>query len=137
MNLFVYGTLMIPSVMYTVTARRFPFADAILKGYARYRVKGESYPGIIPAAEAVTEGIICFGVDEISLKRLDEFEGDLYQRNRIMVETKKGETYNAETYAIRSEYISCLSSEKWNLKDFSRNYLDAFLESYSGFQKKL
>ena len=135
MNLFVYGTLMIPSVMYAVTASRFRFTDAILRGYARYTVKGESYPGIIPAADAVTQGIICFGVDEISLKRLDEFEGDLYQRTPIMVETKTEETYNAETYAIRSEYVCCLSFEKWNLKDFSRNHLEAFLETYSGFQK--
>ena len=135
MNLFVYGTLMIPSLMYAVTASRFRFTDAILRGYARYTVKGESYPGIIPASDAVTEGIICFGVDEISLERLDEFEGNLYQRTRIKVETKKGETYNAETYAIRADYINCLSSKKWNLKDFSRNHLEAFLETYSGFQK--
>ncbi|MBW2602750.1 MAG: gamma-glutamylcyclotransferase [Deltaproteobacteria bacterium] len=60
MNIFTYGTLMLPRVMYAVTARKLRFVDAMLRGYARFTVKGESYPGIIPVTEAVTEGIIYF-----------------------------------------------------------------------------
>jgi gamma-glutamylcyclotransferase (GGCT)/AIG2-like uncharacterized protein YtfP len=137
MNLFVYGTLMIPSVMYAVTVRKFRFIDAILRGYARYTVKGESYPGIIAVTDTVTEGILCFDVDELSLERLDAFEGDLYQRTQILAETGKGEIFNAETYAIKPEYRGCLSSKKWNVKEFSQKDLDSFLENYSGFQKNL
>lgn len=121
--------------MYAVTGRRFRFVDAILRGYARYMVKGESYPGIIPSADDVTEGITYLDVGELSLKQLDEFEGDLYQRTPIMVETKKGETYNAETYAVKLEFRDCLSSKKWNVKEFSKDHLKAFLETYPGFQK--
>jgi gamma-glutamylcyclotransferase (GGCT)/AIG2-like uncharacterized protein YtfP len=137
MKLFVYGTLMIPSVMHAVTVRRFRFIDAILRGYARYTVKGESYPGIIPATDTVTEGILYFDVDELSLERLNAFEGDLYQRTPILAETEKGEIFNAETYAIKTKYRDCLSSKKWNVKEFSQNHLEAFLETYSGFQKNL
>ncbi len=58
MNIFAYGTLMIPSVMYAVTGRHFRSQKAILKDYARFTVKGESYPGIIPVMNAITEGKI-------------------------------------------------------------------------------
>ena len=136
MNLFVYGTLRIPSVMYAVTVRRFHGIDAVIRDYARYSVKGESYPGIIPAANAVTDGIVYVDVDELSMKRLDEFEGDLYQRTPIPTQTGKGEIYTAETYVIKTEYQGCLTSKEWHLNEFLRNHLASFLKTYPGFQKK-
>jgi gamma-glutamylcyclotransferase (GGCT)/AIG2-like uncharacterized protein YtfP len=135
MNIFAYGTLMIPEVMYAVTTREFRFKNAILRGYARFTVKGESYPGIIPVTDAVTEGIIYFDVDELSLTRLNAFEGDLYQRTPVRVETEKDEILNAETYIIRPEYRGYLSSKKWNVKEFNQKHLEVFLEIYSGFKK--
>ncbi|MDH3573396.1 MAG: gamma-glutamylcyclotransferase [Desulfobacteraceae bacterium] len=135
MNIFTYGTLMIPEVMYAVTTRMLRSKNAILRGYARFTVKGESYPGIIPATDAVTEGIIYFDVDELSLKRLDAFEGDLYRCTPVRVETEKEEMLNAETYVIRPEYRGYLSSKEWNVKEFVQKHLKAFLEIYSGFQK--
>jgi gamma-glutamylcyclotransferase (GGCT)/AIG2-like uncharacterized protein YtfP len=134
MNIFTYGTLMIPEVMVAVTTRKFRSIDAILKGYARFKVKDESYPGIIPASDAVTQGILYFDVDELSLERLDEFEGDLYQRTSVRVETKKEETLSAETYVIKPELRSCLSLQEWTLKEFAQKHLAAFLETYKGFQ---
>jgi gamma-glutamylcyclotransferase (GGCT)/AIG2-like uncharacterized protein YtfP len=135
MNIFTYGTLMIPEVMAAVTTREFRSIDAILKGYARFTVKGESYPGIIPATDAVTEGIIYFDVDKLSLERLDAFEGDLYQRIQIMAETKEKETLNADTYVIKPKFRSYLSSLEWNIKEFAQKHLKTFLETYTGFQK--
>ena len=135
MNIFTYGTLMIPEVMAAVTTHKFRSADAILKGYARFTVKGESYPGIIPATDAATEGIIYFDVDELSLRRLDAFEGDLYQRIQIQVETKGIEILKADTYVIKPKFRSHLSSLEWNMKEFAQKHLKTFLETYSGFQK--
>jgi len=126
---------MIPEVMYAVTTREFRFKNAILRGYARFTVKGESYPGIIPVTDAVTEGVIYFDVDELSLARLDAFEGNLYQRKPIRVETKEREIRDAETYVIKPEYRGCLSSKEWNVKEFNQKHLEAFLETYSGFKK--
>ena len=134
MNIFTYGTLMIPDVMYAVTAREFRFKNAVLRGYARFTVKGESYPGIIPATDAVTEGIIYFDVDESSFERLDAFEGDLYQRIPILAEMKGGKICNAEAYVIRPNFRNHLSSSEWNIKEFAQKHLKTFLETYSGFQ---
>ena len=135
MNIFTYGTLMIPEVMAAVTTHKFRSTGAILKGYARFTVKGESYPGIIPVTDAATEGIIYFDVDELSLRRLDAFEGDLYQRIQIQVETKGIEILKADTYVIKPKFRSHLSSLEWNMKEFAQKHLKTFLETYSGFQK--
>ena len=126
---------MIPDVMYAVTTREFRFVEANLRGYARFTVKGESYPGIIPATDAVTEGIIYFDVDELSLERLDEFEGDLYQRTPILVKTAEKEILNAETYVIKPEYRDYLSTNGWDVNKFTKTYLETFLESCQGFPK--
>ncbi len=72
---------------------------------------------------------------DLPLERLDAFEGDLYQRTPVKVETKKEEILNAETYVIRPEYRGYLSSKKWNVKKFAQKHLEAFLETYSSFQK--
>ena len=133
MNIFVYGTLLIPDVMYAVTTRKFRFIDATLRGYARFTVKGASYPGIIPTTEAVTEGIIYFDVDALSLERLNAFEGDLYQRTPIQAETEEGKVLNAETYVVKPEYRDYLSLQKWDVKEFVQNSLTAFLNTYQGF----
>ena len=135
MNIFTYGTLMIPDVMCAVTTHEFRFKNAILRGYARFTVKGESYPGIIPATDAVTEGIIYFDVDELSLERLGAFEGDLYQRTPILAEMEGGEIFNAEAYVIKPKFRNHLSSSEWNMKEFVQKHLKAFLETYQGFQK--
>ena len=134
MNIFTYGTLMIPSVMHAVTNRPFPSQKAVLKGYARFTVTGESYPGIIPASDAVTQGLIYNDVDAKSLERLDEFEGDLYQRTSVRVETVKKDILNADTYVIKPEYRGCLSFQEWHVKEFARKHLETFLKTYQGFR---
>jgi len=135
MNIFTYGTLMIPEVMVAVTTHKFRSVNAILKGYARFTVKGESYPGITPEPGAITEGIIYFDVDEWSLERLNEFEGNLYQRIQILAETDEKEILSADAYVIKPKFRSHLSSIEWNMKEFAQKHLKTFLETYTGFQK--
>ena len=126
---------MIPDVMYAITTREFRFIDAILRSYSRFTVKGASYPGIIPAAEASTEGIIYFNVDEMSLAQLDRFEGELYRRTSIQVEAEGGKILDAEAYVIKSNYQSYLSSKAWDVNKFTKTYLETFLENYQGSPK--
>jgi gamma-glutamylcyclotransferase (GGCT)/AIG2-like uncharacterized protein YtfP len=99
-------------------------------------VKGESYPGIVPVTDAVAEGIIYFGVDELSLARLDAFEGDLYQRTPILTEIEGGDKFNAQAYVVKPRFRNHLSSLEWNVTEFAQKHLEAFLETYQGFQKR-
>jgi gamma-glutamylcyclotransferase (GGCT)/AIG2-like uncharacterized protein YtfP len=133
MNLFTYGSLMIPSVMHAVTGREFRAEGACLRNYARFKVKGEFYPGIIHQRVAFTDGIMYFGVDAGSLKRLDEFEGEVYERVPVQVESGQGGAVTAETYVIKPEHRDLLSSEPWDLEEFEKNHLKEFMATYKGF----
>jgi gamma-glutamylcyclotransferase (GGCT)/AIG2-like uncharacterized protein YtfP len=135
MNIFTYGTLMIPEVMVAVTTRKFRSTDATLKGYARFTVKGESYPGITPEPGAITEGVIYFDVHDWSLERLDAFEGNLYQRIQILAQTNEKEILSADAYVVKPKFRSYLSSIEWSMKEFAQKHLKTFLETYTGFQR--
>ncbi len=133
MNLFTYGSLTIPSVMVAVTGQKFRAEGACLRDYVRFKVKGESYPGIIDQKGALTSGIVHLGVDALSLKRLDEFEGNVYERVSVRVESDQGGSLTAEAYVIKREHRNLLSSEPWDLEAFEKNHLREFMANYKGF----
>jgi gamma-glutamylcyclotransferase (GGCT)/AIG2-like uncharacterized protein YtfP len=130
MNIFTYGSLMFPSVMKAVTGREFPSRKARVKNYVRFKVKGESYPGLTPSAGAVTEGILYLDLDAFSMRRLDDFEGELYERTEIRVE---GESLTAQAYVVKARHRSRLSSEAWDPRHFEKADLPKFMTTYRGF----
>ena len=103
MNIFTYGSLMFPSVMRAVTDHEFPSLKARLRDYARYKVIGEAYPGLTPLEGAVTEGVLYLDVDVLSVRRLDDFEGEFYERTQIPVQTIDGDSLTANTYVIKAQ----------------------------------
>lgn len=133
MHVFTYGSLMLASVMEAVTGCRFAAREALLRGYARFRVKGASYPGVVASVAATTDGVLYLDVEAASIARLDAFEGAFYQRTRVEVETVAGERLPAEVYVVPPRHCDHLSSEAWRLDDFRRAHLAAFLASYHGF----
>jgi len=135
MHVFAYGMLMIPSVMEAVTGRRFAAQQALLHHYARFRLKDATYPGLVEAAGATTDGVLYLDIDAPSLARLDAFEGTFYQRTRVEVETPEGKRWPAEVYVVEPHHRRHLSFEAWRLDDFRREHLEAFLASYHGFSE--
>jgi gamma-glutamylcyclotransferase (GGCT)/AIG2-like uncharacterized protein YtfP len=133
MNVFTYGSLILPSVMTAVTGKRFQMLRAHLKNYARFKVKEESYPGIVRRKGATTDGIVHRDVDDLSLKLLDGFEGEFYKRISVRVEVDQEGPLTAETYSISPEHLHLLTSEPWDLDEFKRNHLQEFLQNYKGF----
>jgi gamma-glutamylcyclotransferase (GGCT)/AIG2-like uncharacterized protein YtfP len=132
-NLFTYGSLVIRPVMHAVTGLNFQYRKAFLRDYARFKLKGESYPAIIYRRGAKTDGIIYLDVDALSLKRLDEFEGEVYERVSVLVETDQGEAFTAEAYVMKWEHGNLLSSEPWDLEEFEKKHLLDFMVNYKGF----
>jgi len=133
MNVFTYGSLMIPSVMAAVTGKNFHMLKACLKEYARFKVKGESYPGIVYKTDAATDGVVHCDVDDLSLKLLDDFEGDRYKRLSVRVEVDRNGPLNAETYIFSPQHLHLLSSEQWDFEKFQKEHLQEFLRDYKGF----
>ena len=135
MNIFTYGSLLFPSVMKAVTGRDFAFKKARLSGFARFKVIGESYPGLTPLEGAVTEGILHLDVDALSLRRLDDFEGEMYERTEILADLFDGESLIAQTYLIRPQYRDRLSSYPWDPEHFEKTDLLQFMATYGGFHR--
>jgi len=133
MNLFTYGSLMIPSVMAAVTGKRFKVTKACLKEYARFKVKGESYPGIVYQPGAATDGVVHCDVDDLSLKLLDDFEGEMYKRIPVPVEVIQSGVLIAAKPIFAPEHLQLLSSEPWDFEEFKKEHLQEFLRNYKGF----
>ncbi len=133
MHIFAYGSLMIPGVMRAVTGRDFVSIPAFLRDHARYRVRGESYPGMIQDKGSMTPGVLYLDLDHDAVKRLDDFEGAWYERTPVGTETGEGKILKAETYLFKPEYRGLLTRDPWDLEAFARKDLRTFLENDKGF----
>ena len=131
-DLFVYGTLMVPSVMARVSGFDRLGSAAKLYGFRCRTVCGELYPAIVPQQDEVVSGLLYSGLSALELSRLDDFEGELYQRCSVQVELHNTRC-DAETYVLDQRFVSMLSDQQWSLARFLSDGLERFLASYPGF----
>ena len=127
-RIFAYGTLVFPEVVHALTGRRFSSRPAVLEGFACYRLRGRSYPGVVPAPGARTVGVLFARVDLRSLALLDRFEGDLYVRREVRVRAGDGRLLAALTYVVAPARRSLLSREPWSRAGFAARHLGSYLE---------
>lgn len=125
-RLFAYGTLMIPEVFERVTGRRAPASPATLFGFVRRRVRGACYPGLRPEPGGRVEGTLYEALDAPSLDVLDRFEGTLYERRTLRVETGRGPR-RAFVYTVPPRRRSVLEALGWDPDEFRRLHLREFL----------
>ena len=125
--IFTYGSLLFAEIMQAVTGTHFPSQSAVLKDYARYRVRGASYPGIVYAPGASVAGRLYLDVDSAAVEHLDFFEGDLYGRISVDVHTDEG-ILSAQTYVIAPDKMHYLSKTAWDPDAFRARDYDTFLK---------
>ena len=118
MNLFAYGTLMDADIMTEVSGGRFRSRKATLAGYVRKTVRGEVYPAIIRQADSCVDGMVYFDVSSQAFERLDIYEGELYDRQRVVVACDDGESVTAWTYVIAASEAHRLSTDDWSFENF-------------------
>ena len=105
MQLFVYGTLMAPDLVRSLTGRSFETEPARLCGFRRFQPAG-SYAYILPSKGDSVDGALLRGLGADDLRALDRYEGegDLYLRVEVVAETARGEcpctTYVANSTAL-------------------------------------
>lgn len=129
-HLFVYGTLMFPRVMHSVTGKNYVGCPATLEGFARYLVKDQLYPGIVPQSKAQTSGILYKTVDLPTLTKLDQFEGTFYKRQNVSVHLSDGTVTQAQTYVVCPQHRQALSPQPWQPETFLAHHLEKFLTTY-------
>ncbi len=134
MNVMTYGTLMVPEIMREVSGCLLESVEVILDKYQRYAVRGEQYPGMIAAMAGQVEGILYLDVPPEAVVRLDIFEGDMYSREPVVVQSKKdGVVMEAMAYVVKETYAHTLSEETWDFHNFLQNGKQLFEDKYCGF----
>ncbi len=131
MSVFAYGTLMFPEVVEAVLGHRLEAIPAVLWGFSRFVVAGRSYPGVVPDPAGEIRGQLLMDVDADSLKRLDRFEGEWYERLATSVRTERGRVC-AFVYVVPATRAWVLSRERWNEADFRLRHLQDFLNDLGG-----
>jgi gamma-glutamylcyclotransferase (GGCT)/AIG2-like uncharacterized protein YtfP len=126
MHVFTYGSLMFPEVWRRVTGRHHESVKALLIGWSARALIGQVYPGLVPDDVAVTSGVLYLDVDPISLARLDDFEGDFYDRITVKVTTEGGEMQAAEVYRVAPGGLSQVLAESWDPTPFARSHVQTF-----------
>ena len=124
--LFAYGTLMLPEVMHALVGRRVDGVSAILNGYIRRRIRGESFPGIVQGEGSVT-GIVYAGIDVEELERLDDFESDFYDRVDLSDAISADCAAPVLGYVVAPRYRELMSNEDWDLEHFRRVHLQRYV----------
>lgn len=132
MNIFTYGSLMVPSIFASVTGQEFKSQRAALSGYARFCLEHDCYPGITETAGAITDGMVYFNIDDDVVKKLDSFEGDYYRRTPVCISLDDKSVIKAETYVIKPGYRHMLSERTWNFEEFKNKFQDEFIHKYFG-----
>lgn len=117
-DLFTYGTLMCRDIIEALAGPCCEASDAVLRDYRRLAVKNERYPGIIYAEGFTVSGVVYSGIPEEGMRRLDNFEGEMYERTLVEVDLAGGVPKKVFTYVVKDQFRGLLDSEDWNFEEF-------------------
>lgn len=131
--LFAYGTLIFAEIMAEVVGFRPQGSAAVLGGFRRFRLRNEQYPAIVPAREGRVEGMVYRGIGESAWRRLDRFEGEIYERKAVQVVMAGGEVRPAATYILRPEFMDRLEAAEWDPASFAQREMARFLQHFRGW----
>ena len=126
--LFCYGTLQSPLVMKAVTGKEYKGQVATLVDWVRFRVRGSEYPGIIRMDRSSVAGKLYWDLDEHAMEKLDEFEGERYERVIVHVDMSDGDKAEAWAYAIKDDCRDSLSEEPWDFDRFMQYGFEKFIQ---------
>lgn len=130
-RLFVYGTLMMPTVLHAVCGRSLPTRAAGLADFGRYRLRHRVYPAIVAEPGALTEGLLVEGLDAALWQCLDAWESALYSRQTVAVQTRERATLAAQTYVLAARHHHELDTARWSPEEFERLHLRAYVARWA------
>ncbi len=89
----------------------------------------------MPQAGARVSGVLYQNLPTEAIKRLDAFEGEMYQREEVEIITENNRSVIAMTYVIKPHYRTLLTNEEWSFADFLSSGKKKFEKTYFGFQE--
>jgi hypothetical protein len=121
---------MFPQVWQRVVRGKYHSASAVVSGYARYAIVGETYPAMIEQKDATVYGIVYFDVDEYDVAVLDAFESTDYRRECVAARIGVNEMRAVEAYIYQD--TSRISHAQWEPETFQLQYfLDTYCAKYA------
>ncbi|KFK29712.1 hypothetical protein AALP_AA7G169200 [Arabis alpina] len=132
-DLFVYGSLQEPQVVYVLLNRVPDHISAVLSGFHRFRLTGRVYPTILPDSTREVTGKVLKGITDDELKLLDEFEDVEYDRHTVEVVLKDtSEKLQVETYVWKNKDDLDLYGE-WDFEEWKRHDKEDFVTATKKF----
>jgi len=130
MNVFVYGTLLVPKIWEAVTLTPGLVSHpATLAGYEIRRVSDAVYPVIFASSDSQSSvpGRVFLEVPDSALQRLDRFEDSFYDRLEVFPQVPEIGQVAAQAYVAGEEtYPAIVSEDTWTLAEFERHDLVDF-----------
>ncbi|KXZ48720.1 hypothetical protein GPECTOR_25g302 [Gonium pectorale] len=126
-NAFVYGTLMADEVVRLLIKRVPASKPAVLKGYTRYKVKGQVFPAIVPSKDARVEGKVLLDLSDKELHVLDVYEAEEYYRATVTPVLEDGTELTADVYVWKDQYSHNLNPEPWSYDEWREKHLSAWV----------
>ncbi|ADW18277.1 AIG2 family protein [Desulfobulbus propionicus DSM 2032] len=133
-DLFTYGSLMCEEIMAEVAGSRLPSTPATLAGYRRFLVQDEQYPGVVVDPAGVVAGMVYHTISPDNWKRLDRFEGEMYDRRPVTVRYADGCEAVVDCYLFRPEFAHRLTATEWDFAAFLHDGKQQFHQQYRGFK---
>jgi gamma-glutamylcyclotransferase (GGCT)/AIG2-like uncharacterized protein YtfP len=131
-SLFVYGTLMCQEIFEKVAGIVPNARKATLKGFRRFSVKNEYYPGVVGQQGFQVEGLLYDNLSEESWVLLDNFEGDMYRRQGVEIQLEDGRMIDAFVYVVKQEYTYMIGVDDWSFERFVALGKDQFIRDCAG-----
>lgn len=119
---------MCEAIMHAVSGHNLPAIHATLNGYSRRAVRGEAYPAIFPDPAGNVYGVLYLGVPDSAWFRLDEYEGEMYLRERVSVVRGDATILVAETYVVKQRFFMHLETVDWDYNNFLRHHKQRYLK---------
>ncbi|MER2490432.1 gamma-glutamylcyclotransferase family protein [Catenovulum sediminis] len=133
MHVFTYGSLMYSEVWQRVVSEKYQSETARIYGFCRKKVVNEHYPVLKLQDNAICQGRLYLNVTLTDIHRLDDFEGEYYDRVTRLVSLSNGHQVKAQVYLLNSQFSHICSHQNWSTSEFEKTGLNQFLAQYKGF----
>lgn len=133
-HVFTYGSLMFEPVWRSVVAGNYRQRPAQIKGFERFAVRDQSYPGVVRSRLPLStvNGIVYLDVGAADIASLDRFEGAEYRRIDVPVhdiqELNDHQVIQASLYLYLPE--NELLAQPWDAANFERVTMAQFLQRF-------
>lgn len=126
---------MIEELFNRIVKGKYASVKGYVDGYHRFRVIGEVYPALVSATSGEqVHGLAYLDITEEDMNRLDEFEGDMYRRKTVDMQTELGDVLIVDTYLCISDYHHMVGKSHWEPGDFNAAAKDQFLTNFPGWK---